>query len=84
MEQRKQEFKSLKELYNTPANLRLKYIAIVIGVIIPILIMTRIFWPNIPVKLDMFFRGCAGLCAIVFVIIVGIIVYRVNSAFIKQ
>lgn len=57
MEQRKQEFKSLKELYNTPANLRLKYIAIVIGVIIPFLIMTRIFWPNIPVKLDMFLEA---------------------------
>lgn len=84
MERQKQEFKNLRELYNTPVNLRLKYKAIAIGVIIPILLMTRIFWTNIPIKLYMFLRGCAGLCAIVFVIIVGILVYRVNSAFIKQ
>lgn len=84
MERQKKEYKSLKELYNTPANLRLKYIAIAIGVIIPILLMSTIFWPNIPIKLYMFLRGCAGLCAIVFVIIVGILVYRVNSAYIKQ
>ena len=29
-------------------------------------------------------RGCAGLCAILFVIIVGILTYRVNNTYIKS
>lgn len=31
----------------------------------------------------MFMRGCAGVCAIVFVILLGILVYRANSAYIR-
>ena len=78
------EWKSLKEIYNTPANLRLKHIAIVIGLVIPLLIMSGIFLPDIPVKLYLFLGGCAGLSAVAFVIIVAILVYRANAEFINQ
>lgn len=32
----------------------------------------------------LFMRGCAGLFAIIFVVLVGILVYRVNTSFFKD
>lgn len=73
----------LKKLYNTPANLRLKHIAIcVIGVAIAILISMIFFVDKASWQLWYFMRGCAGVLAIIFVIIVTVLVYRVNRAYI--
>lgn len=73
----------LKKLYNTPANLRLKYIALcVIGVAIAILISMIFLVDKVSWQLWYFLRGCAGVLAIIFVIIVTVLVYRVNSDYI--
>lgn len=73
----------LKKLYNTPANLRLKHIAIcVIGVAIAILISMIFLVDKVSWQLWYFMRGCAGVLAIIFVIIVIVLVYRVNRAYI--
>ena len=74
----------LKKLYNTPTNLRLKHIALcIIGVAIAILISTIFLIDKISWQLICFMRGCAGVLALVFVIIVAILVYRVNNAYIS-
>lgn len=73
----------LKKLYNTPANLRLKHIALcVIGLAIAILISMIFLVDKVSWQLWYFLRGCAGVLAIIFVIIVAILVYRVNRAYI--
>lgn len=73
----------LKKLYNTPTNLRLKNIALcVIGVAIAIMISLIFLMDKISLQLLAVMRGCAGVLAIIFVIIVAVLVYRVNSAYI--
>lgn len=74
----------LKKLYNTPGNLRLKRIALcVIGVAIAILISMIFLVDIISWQLWYFMCGCAGLLAIIFVVLAGILVFRVNSAYIE-
>ncbi len=73
----------LKRLYNTPANLRLKRVALcVIGAAIAILISMIFLMDKVSWQLWYFMRGCAGVLAIIFVIIVTALVYRVNRAYI--
>lgn len=73
----------LKKIYNKPANLRLKHIALcVIGVAITLLISMIFLMDKVSWQLWCFMRGCAGVLAIIFVIIVTVLVYRVNRAYI--
>ena len=75
----------LKKLYNTPANLRLKHIALcVIGMSIAILISMIFLVDKASWQLLAVMRGCAGVLAIIFVIIVAVLVYRVNNAYITK
>lgn len=77
--------KELKKLYNTPANLRLKRIALcLIGVAIAILISMIFLVDKASWQLLAVMRGCAGVLAIIFVIIVTVLVYRVNNAYITK
>lgn len=74
----------LKKLYNTPVNLRLKHIALcAIGVAIAILISLIFLVDKVSWQLLAVMRGCAGVLAIIFVIMVAILVYRVNGAYIS-
>lgn len=74
----------LKKHYNTPSNLRLKHIALcAIGMAIAILLCMIFLVNKVSWQLLAVMRGCAGVFAIIFVILVGILVYRVNSAYIK-
>ena len=73
----------LKKLYNKPANLRLKHTALcVIGIAIAILVSMIFLIDKASWQLLAVMRGCAGVLAIIFVIIVTVLVYRVNSAYI--
>ena len=73
----------LRNLYNAPANLRLMRMALcVVGVAIAILISMIFLVDKVSWQLLYFMRGCAGVLAIVFVVIVAILVYRVNRAYI--
>ena len=87
-EERRELYGNYKEetdrLYRTRVNRRLKYIAMTVIVIAILLLFATIFLhDSISWTTMMFMRGCAGVCAIVFVILVGILVYRVNSAYIR-
>lgn len=74
----------LKNLYNTPENLRLKHIALcVIGVAVAILISMIFLVDKVSWQLWYFMCGCAGVLAIIFVVIVTVLVYRVNKAYIS-
>lgn len=69
----------LKKLYRTPANLRLKYWALASISVLIVLFLAMIIWvDDISYKWWMFMRGCAGLFAIIFVLLCAILVYRVN------
>lgn len=64
----------------------MKYAALIsIGIsIILLLIMTFGFVDFENSAALLFMRGCAGLFAIIFVVLVGILVYRVNTSFFKD
>ena len=69
----------IEKLYKTNANLRLKYAALgIIGVGIIILMVLLFSMNYISVGLTLFLRGCVGLCALAFVIMVAVLVYRVH------
>lgn len=72
-----------EKYYREKINIRLKYAALIsIGIsIILLLIMTfgLVYLNNTTALLVM--RGCAGLFALLFVVLVGILVYRVNVSY---
>ena len=84
-ERREAQREELEELMKAPANVRLKRIAlgvIAIGIalqMIMIFLIDKISW-----KLLMVMRGCVGVSAIVFVVLVATLLYRVHSANLKQ
>lgn len=80
-----QERKELNNLYDAPENRRLKYCAITIISLVIILLFCMIIWiDEISTTGILIMRGCAGLGAIAFVIIVGILSYRVNKQHISN
>lgn len=74
------EREEVNRSYNKPENRRLRNVAIaVIGIGI-LLLLSMIFWMDkIPYRVMLIMRGCAGLAAIIFVVLVGILTYRVNK-----
>lgn len=78
--------KEREKYYCEKTNLRLKYAALIsIGIsIILLLIMALGFVDFDNSAALLFMRGCAGLFAIIFVVLVGILVYRVNTSFFKD
>ena len=80
MEKHLLECEELRNLYNAPENRRLKYCAIPIIAIVIILLLSMTIWiDEISSKALLIMCGCAGLGAILFVVIVGILSYRVNK-----
>lgn len=74
----------IKKLYNAPANLRLKHIALcVIGAAIVIMISLVFLVDKVSWRVLYILRGVAGVLAIAFVIIVAVLVYRVNRSYIS-
>lgn len=71
----------LEKLYNTPANRRLKRIAIcVIALAITLLLSTIFLLDHVTWRIIAILRGTAGLLALLFVILLTILLYRVNRA----
>lgn len=80
-----QERESINKLFKAPEYHYMKYVALSVISICIILLLSIIIWiDDISPKAILFMRGCAGLCALVFIIIVGILVYRVNVRHIKN
>lgn len=81
-EQRRNE---IEKLYKTNANLKLKYTALGVISVGIILLLILLFAMNyISVGITLFLRGCVGLCAIAFVIMVAVLVYRVHRDYFRQ
>lgn len=69
-----------RELEKYP-NLRLKYAAIAsIAIAIILLLINAFGLVGTSTTVLLLLRGCAGLFAIIFVVLVTILVYRVNAA----
>lgn len=80
MNKRLQEREEINKLYNLPENRRLKYVALAVMAVVVVLLLSMTIWlENIPPKVLLIIRGCAGLGALVFVVLVGILTYRVNK-----
>lgn len=80
-----QERAELNRLYNAPANKRLKSWALVVIAISIALMLAMIIWmEDLSATSILIMRGCAGLGAIIFVVLVGILTYRVNSQHIQN
>lgn len=75
----------IDKLYQTRANLRLKYAALcVVGIAIILMLILVFCMDYISLGITLFLRGCVGLCAITFVIIVAVLVYRVHRDYFRQ
>ena len=77
--------RELEKYYNEKPNLRLKYAAIASIAIAIILLFINAFGLNrTSTTVLLLLRGCAGLFAIIFVVLVTILVYRVNAAYLND
>lgn len=75
----------LNRLYNTPENRPLKYTALgVITVVIIILLYLIFRIDEISLRTMLLLRACAGAGALIFVVLVGVLTYRVNKQYIKN
>lgn len=85
MNNRSQEKIEKSRLYNAPENRPLRYAAwIIICIVIIIMLSIIIFFDDISYKWMLILRGCAGLGAIAYVAVVGILVYRVNKQYFQN
>lgn len=77
--------RNLEKYYKEKANVRLKYAALItIGAAIILIVATISLINIISAALLLFIRGCIGLLAIIFVVLVAILLYRVNNAYHKD
>lgn len=75
----------LKKLYNKPANRKLKYCAILaISIVIALMVAILIWMDNLSYRNLLLMKGFAGLFAIIFAVLYGVLVYRVNREFINR
>ncbi len=80
-----QEREAIDQLYNAPENRRLKYAAFAVIAVVIILLLSMTIWiDRIPAKAMLIMRGCAGLGAMIFVVLVGVLSYRVNKKHIEN
>ena len=85
-EQREKFQQEREKYYREKTNIKLKYAAL-ISIGISILLLLTIAFGFVDYKNTtaiLFMRGCAGLFALVFFVLVGILVYRVNTAYFKD
>lgn len=72
----------MQRQYREPANRRLKYVALAVGmacVLIPLMVILRPY--DFSLRTILVLRGCMGVLAVVFVVLTGILVYRVNRSY---
>lgn len=75
----------LNKLYNKPANRKIKYCAVAAISIALALMMAMLIWiEKLSYRNLLFMKGLVGLFAIIFVILCGILIYRVNREYINN
>lgn len=79
------ETEEKRKIAQLPVNRRLKYISWFFGIaVIAILITLIIGIDSFSLTALLILRGCAGLCAILFLISVACYLYRINYTYYKQ
>lgn len=85
LEKINKEKEELSKIAQLPANRKLKYLALfLISIGIALLIIMIIWYNELSREAFLVMRGCAGLFAIFFAIIVTIYLFRINLAYHKQ
>lgn len=85
IEERARQKRAYEELSKEPTNRRLKrgaMIAIILAIILlllPILCGDHISW-----RWVLIVRGSAGVCAIVFAVLYVVMMYRINTQYVRQ
>lgn len=75
----------IKNLYNKPANRKLKYCAVIFISITIALLLVRVIWVKQISDLNvLFLKGVAALFTIIFAVLYGVLVYRVNREYISK
>ena len=75
----------LNKLYNKPTNRKLKYGAIIAISISIVLLFTILIWSGqLSSQCTLLLKGFAGLFAIIFAVLSGVLVYRVNKEYISK
>ena len=75
----------LNKLYNKPANRKIKYCAVVaISITLALMLAMLICMEQLTYRNLLLMKGLAGLFAIIFVVLYGVLVYRVNREYIKK
>lgn len=84
--EKKEKFNKERErYYKEKNNLRLKYAAFIsIAISIALLLMIIFLGSAIYKTTMLFMRGCAGVFALIFFVLVVILTYRVNVAYFKD
>ena len=88
-------FRSIEDIYKEkeekekiaqlPSIRKLKYLALFFISICIALILTNIKWlETFSTTVILVLRGCAGICAIIFLIIVGIYMHKINTIYHEQ
>jgi nitrogen fixation/metabolism regulation signal transduction histidine kinase len=81
----RQQHNEFNQLFNALKHRRLKYIALtVICAVIAAQISMIIWIDDIPNHIKVFIQGCIGIGAIVFVLLVTIIAYRVFTEYFRS
>lgn len=85
IENSEQRRRAFRRYYNERTNKRLKYIALAsISAAIVLMVIMVFSLDSLSMRSLLFMRGCAGLFAIVFIVLVATIVYRANVAYFKD
>ena len=85
LEKINQEKEELNKIAQLPANRKLKYLALFfISIGIGLFIIMIIWYEDLSRESLLLMKGCAGLFAIFFAIVVTIYLFRINTAFHRQ
>lgn len=75
----------LNKLYNKPANRKLKYCAVVaVSITLALMLAMLICMKLLSYRNLLLIKGLAGSFAIIFVVLIGVLVYRVNREYINS
>ena len=78
-------YDEIKNLYNKPANRKLKYCAVIsISITIALLLVVVIWMKQLSYRNVLLIKGGAALFAIIFAVLYGVLVYRVNREYISK
>jgi uncharacterized membrane protein YcjF (UPF0283 family) len=81
----RQHHDEINRLFNAPKHKRFKYAALIVICTVIVAQFSMIIWSDaISERTKLLIQGCIGLGAIIFVILVAILAYRVYSEYFRS